>query len=325
MVTIRPFQPSAADYAAIVAIHNAYWPDDPQTIAEVQQQDAARDPAHFFARLVGELNGTIVLVGQCGATVWLAEPDQYSWHINILPHVAEQGLEEQMHDALMALLAERRPRRFYVGIRDDKLAQVAFLEHEGYRLIQTEPTSSLDVTRFDAGLFAECRATIARLGIQIVDVQRLQQVDPTWMHKLWELQWQIRQDVPQSGPITRQPFAEFAQWVTDPERYDPTTHFIALQQNDVEDATVGPYIGMTRFSRHAADPTIAETHLAGVIRTHRRKGIATALKVHAIAVAQNHGVQRMNTMNNETNPMLELNLRLGFTPGPAWRYYVKVL
>ena len=37
------------------------------------------------------------------------------------PNYAGQGFEVQMYDTLMADLAHRNPRKFFVGIRDDKV------------------------------------------------------------------------------------------------------------------------------------------------------------------------------------------------------------
>ncbi|MCB0120841.1 MAG: hypothetical protein KDE58_01295, partial [Caldilineaceae bacterium] len=230
MLKIRPFQPTEADYAALVAINNACWPDNPQSIAGAMRADAKRNPAYFFQRLVGELAGTIVAIGECGATFWLAEPGQYFWHCNLLPAYANQGLEAAMHGALMTLLAKEQPQKFFVGMRDDKVAQIQWIEALGYRLLQTEPTSYLDVPSFDVTPFTDLLTRVGQQGIAIVDVHSLQQVDPQWLHKLWELQWAIRQDVPNSSQVTREPLAEFEQRVRDPEEYNAAEHFVALQR-----------------------------------------------------------------------------------------------
>ena len=280
LLKIRPFHPSEADYEAVVAISNANWSDNPKTIAEEKHADANRNPSHFFKRLVGELSEEIIAIGECGETFWLEEPDQYYWHFNMLPNYVGQGFEVQLYDALMALLSKQNPRKFFVGMRDDKLEQVEFIEARGYRLIQTEPTSYLEVASFEAGHFSEVVASVHQLGIQIFDVHHLQQVDPAWMPKLWELQWQVRQDVPQTGQVIREPFEEFEQQVTDPNRYDPTSHFVAVHQSAEDGNTIGSYVGMTRLTYNAVDPTVGDTDLTGVVRNYRRKGIATALKVH---------------------------------------------
>lgn len=334
MLKIRPFQPTDADYAALVTINNACWPDNPQAIAGEMRADAERNAANFFRRLVGERAGTVIAIGECGATFWLAEPHQYYWHCNVLPAYANQGLDTQMHDALMTLLVQQQPRKFFVGMRDDKVAQIRWIETLGYRLLQTESTSYLDVSRFDATPFAATLTHVEQQGIEILDVHHLQQVDPHWLRKLWDLQWQIRQDVPNSSQVMREPLADSEQRMRDPEQYNAAAHFVAVQHaverlaegnkaKAPSEASVGTYIGMTQLTYNTVDPTLGATHLTGVIRHYRRQSIATALKVYAILRAQTAGVRRIETMNHADNPMLALNHRLGFQPGPAWRYYEK--
>jgi GNAT superfamily N-acetyltransferase len=56
------------------------------------------------------------------------------------------------------------------------------------------------------------------------------------------------------------------------------------------------------------------TGLTAVSRSHRRRGLATALKVRTITHAQAQGCRRIITDNEENNPMYQLNLQLGFRP-----------
>jgi hypothetical protein len=49
-------------------------------------------------------------------------------------------------------------------------------------------------------------------------------------------------------------------------------------------------------------------------RRCRRIGLATAMKVHALHYAQKLGKKSVITGNVSTNPMLKLNLKLGFVP-----------
>ena len=45
----------------------------------------------------------------------------------------------------------------------------------------------------------------------------------------------------------------------------------------------------------------------------------------SIEFAQAYGAQWIETSNEENNPMLQLNLRLGFQPAPAWLSFEKRL
>jgi GNAT superfamily N-acetyltransferase len=80
-------------------------------------------------------------------------------------------------------------------------------------------------------------------------------------------------------------------------------------------------VGYTGLWLSEAHPAKVFTGLTGVVRSHRRKGIATALKVHGFSRAKEHGARWIETDNEEKNPMFELNMRLGFKPTPAWTEY----
>ena len=65
--------------------------------------------------------------------------------------------------------------------------------------------------------------------------------------------------------------------------------------------------------------------LTGVLRSHRRRGIATAVKLPTIDFARSVGARYISTDNEENNPMYQLNLKLGFRPMPAWLDFEKHL
>jgi hypothetical protein len=74
---------------------------------------------------------------------------------------------------------------------------------------------------------------------------------------------------------------------------------------------------MSCLWRHAAGRHKLNTGLTGVLRSHRRRGIATALKVCAMSFARDYGAIEVDTDNEENNPMLQLNYQLGFRSLPA--------
>jgi GNAT superfamily N-acetyltransferase len=69
---------------------------------------------------------------------------------------------------------------------------------------------------------------------------------------------------------------------------------------------------------------LAEHGLTAVRRSHRRRGIATALKQALIHWASEHGYRELSTWTQDGNVAMQaVNVKLGYTPRPAvinvWR------
>ena len=86
----------------------------------------------------------------------------------------------------------------------------------------------------------------------------------------------------------------------------------------------GEYVGMTELWSNQADPDLFEIGVTGLLRSHRRRGIAIALKLRGIEFAQERGTRELRTWNASDNRIiLEVNRRLGFVCRPAHIAYVK--
>lgn len=99
---------------------------------------------------------------------------------------------------------------------------------------------------------------------------------------------------------------------------DPDGWFVALDGTQ--------YVAQSQGSINTeSDPVQFITGVTTTRREYRRRGIATALKLHVIQYAQTHGAQEIWTTNDAQNPMYQLNLALGFQPQPAWVRVEKTL
>jgi len=103
----------------------------------------------------------------------------------------------------------------------------------------------------------------------------------------------------------------------DSPNYDAKAHFIAIDGEK--------FVGLTGFWTSPVEKHKLYTGLTGVLRSHRRKGIATALKVSGVRYARDYGATVVETDNEENNPMFALNLQLGFEERPAWLDFRNVL
>ena len=102
----------------------------------------------------------------------------------------------------------------------------------------------------------------------------------------------------------------FDEWLAQEQRNSPVA-FVALDGDEV--------VGYARLYSISALPHRLENGFTGVLRSHRRRGIATALKRAQISWAAANGYRELVTSSVEGNEaMRAVNARLGYKPLPAW-------
>ena len=118
----------------------------------------------------------------------------------------------------------------------------------------------------------------------------------------------IGEDIPYLDPITQDPIEQYEKMFDSPN-FLPEAFLIAVDN--------GRYVATSSLWRTKADQSKLYTGLTGTARSHRRRGIATALKIVNIRYAQSKGIEVIETDNEENNPMYQINVQLGFKPQPA--------
>jgi mycothiol synthase len=78
-------------------------------------------------------------------------------------------------------------------------------------------------------------------------------------------------------------------------------------------------VGYAALVTRAASPDVLEHGFTAVVRSHRRRGIAIALKRTQLAWAAEHGYSRLVTYTQEGNEAMHaINKKLGYRERPAW-------
>jgi len=322
MFTIRPFQPTDAEYEAIVAVHNRAWPDEPAAVSSRKHNDAQwRERDYLFQRFVAAVKGEIMAEGVYLQPFWSYKPGKYDYGYSIDPAYANfqhngQSIHTLLYNYVLNSLAGRHLTKLCTGTREDQRDHVNFLDENGFVFQMRYPHSELDVTLFDATRFAGAQERVAAQGIEIVTLPELQQRDPNWKQNVYDLLWELEQDVPSPDPPTKWPMEEFERDLQHP-CFCADGWFIAVDR--------GMLVGVSQLGKSLSQPQKMHTWLTGVVRSHRRKGVATAMKLRAIEFARQRGIHAIDTGNEENNPMYELNMVLGFKPKPAWLDYEKQL
>ena len=317
MITIRPFEYTGADYEALAAMQRSVWPGYPDTVQEWKHWDSSRESGTLFRRFLAEVDGVVVGAGLCREPWRSRAPGKYHVSCDVHPEFRRRGIGTALYARLTDLLAEHGATILVARTREGRAGGLRFLARHGFEQVMRSPVSQLDVAGFDAGRFADSLLWVAERGIEIVSLARLADADPQWKHKLWALTRELYLDVPARESMPEQTIESFEErWLRAPG-FNAGAHFVALDGDR--------WVGTSSLWLPQGEPEKLNTGLTGVVRSHRRRGIATALKVRAIAFARQIGAQAIQTDNEENNPMYWLNLQLGFEPQPAWLDFRKEL
>ena len=307
---------SDADYEATAAIWTANWPEYPKTGEMYRYNAESRDSMSPFGRLVAEDDGSIVATGYFREEADSAATGKFLVYVQVRPERQEQGIGGALFDGILEHLEVHGPEILQSFTREDHEAGIVFLKKRGFRISMKEQDSELDLSTFDPATFADAVAKVRESGIEILPASELAKRDPNWMRKTWELHGEIIPDVPDDDVLHNEPFAEFRKSFDHPD-FIPEGYFLAL--DGVR------YVGMSSVWNRGVKKGEVYTRLTGVVRSHRRRGIATALKVSAHEFAKSTGARVITTDNEENNPMYDLNMQLGFRPTKAWLQFRKEL
>ncbi|MCH8273544.1 MAG: GNAT family N-acetyltransferase [Armatimonadetes bacterium] len=316
-IKVRPFERTDEDYEAFIRVYSAHFPEYPTTVGERRHWDDTRSKKYPFHRDMIELDGAVIGYGVYGQSPWAYHPKKFYFEVYVHPDNGRRGIGTAYLQHVIATLADRRLIGVTAGTREDKIAGVEFLAKHGFTQTMRCPRSHLQLDEFDVSRFEGLRKKVTDQGLRVVTLRELSASDPDWKRKSYELNWEIIQDVPTTDPQEKQEFETYAkQTLGDPNMlFDGW--FVALDGDR--------YVGMTNLWANQTSKEMLFIEMTGTTRSHRRRGIATALKVYAAVYARKYGAKIIETDNEESNPMYQINMRLGFKPQPAWLEFEKTL
>lgn len=316
-ILIRPLNKTLAEYNMLAAIHQAAWGEVWLDGAARLLHDSKRNPAFLFQRLVAEVDGQIVAQAAYGEDAWNHTPGKYNLDIIVHPAWQRQGIGARLYAAIAAALAIQvpAPTLLTATTREDQPGALALLAKHGFVQVMRSPMARLAVLEVDPSRFADTAERVRQAGITIHCMRELKARDPAWQRHWYELEMAINADHPmpdRGEPLPYETFAGFLE--TDLVNLDGA--FFALDEHD-------QYVGQSTLEVRTPGSDTISVGMTGVRRSHRRRGIATALKLRTIDYARKQGITWIQTSNEEHNPMFQLNLLLGFQPAPAWLNFEK--
>lgn len=238
-----------------------------------------------------------------------AKPEMVNLNVLIRPEL-EKDVFPEVFDIAESIAWKADVGRVSIWTTDKETFRNAYLRDRGYRCVQSVPVTRLELASFDFTPFLERLQRVQESGIRITTAAELDSEGFDWVPPLHEATWEMVQDVPMTHQPVNVPVEAYREMMKDKATYNWELMFIALDGDRV--------VGYSRVTPAQSMPGLVRTGLSGTVRSHRRRGVVTALKIAGIQRLQQLGYRWLQTDNDETNPMYQLNLQLGFKV--VWHY-----
>jgi GNAT superfamily N-acetyltransferase len=300
-IEIRRFDPDDdGALAAYVEIVNAVTPDSPTSIEDIRWAERTYPGG---ARFLAFLGGHAVGAATTGRIyVHEASFERYWLSIEVLPEARRRGIGSALWAAASAIAREAGKTGFETHVSEARPDGLAFLEHRGFEVIERAKMVRLDL----AGL--EPPVVAPPPGIVITTLA----ARPDLATEVHAVALEAYPDIPSADvPLATGSLEEFLARDVRREGIPADGFPIAL------DEATGEVVGWASLMLQPGSTTVAWHDMTAVRRAWRGRGVASALKRATVGWAIVHGLEALETGNDEENaPMRAVNARLGYRPLP---------
>jgi ribosomal protein S18 acetylase RimI-like enzyme len=264
---IRPFTES--DYEGYALALSAAT-EEPVSPDRLRWTDGHLDPKIKFQRWVASVDGLIVGGAEYYQRVRAYHPQRFHMSLGVHPDYRRRGIGSALYAELRAGLAQHQPISLIGRAREDWPDSIAQLERHDFVELSRIWESRLDLTRWEPPVAVQLPG-----GYRILNLTEVQAMKG-WAERLFDLMTTLRWDVPSDEPRTATPFEEWMAALSGPITW-PEGFLIAALRDQL--------VGISEIRRGDGEGAL-NIGLTGVLREHRGKGIATALKVRGLQVAK---------------------------------------
>ncbi len=305
MTTIRRIDPdddtALADY---VRIRNTVAPENTDSLEQIAWQAATYpgDGARFLAL---DTDGTAVGTATAGR-IWMYGPEheRYWLGIWVLPAVRRRGLGSALFVAASDVTRAAGKTGFQTELSEVHEEGHSFLANRGF--VETERNKMVRLEL--AGMTPP--AAPPPVGILLTTLAER----PELVTGVHATALEAFPDIPSADePMDVGTLDAFIARDVDRVGIPKDAFYVAV------DEVTGAVAGYASLIYDAASTTVAYHDMTAVRRAYRGRGIATALKRATIAWAIEHGLDALDTGNDDDNaPMRAVNAALGYRPQPDW-------
>lgn len=278
--------------------------------------ESLRPPDEAVCQLGAWMHGEIVGTAEC----YLGEEgeryvDRAEGFVTVAPAHRRRGLGARLAGMVEQFAKEQR-LRWLEAIFYERDADVAqrFLERRGFQELERFTESWQEPASVLLDGLEQRRSKLRAAGIHTSPFSAID--SPSMRRALYRCAMAIQRDMPHEAHAdwTDAPFESWIRKVLESPGASSGTMFVARDGDAI--------VGLTYLvARGNGEAEVGDT---GVIRSHRRRGIARVLKMMATRSAAQQGIKRVQTDNRADNVgMLAINRELGFRPGGAILIYEK--
>jgi GNAT superfamily N-acetyltransferase len=309
---LREYSPEL-DTAAYVEIHNLIYSPERTTVQQELYWESIypqENPRLRRTAVTGD--GRVVGVGACLQPFWMIAPGVFWLGIMVHPSWQRRGIGQTTLAALEPFAREHGATILRTDCREDFPETARFLKGAGFANIGIRYESMMDLQLFDETPFLPMLEEARKAGYAFTTLAEELPVTPDAARRLYDLIFATAAEVPfPGGAVYRETFDNWRKSNLEAPHSDPAGMFIAKRGSE--------YVAMTAVELPPSPSEPAITHMTAVLPEHRRRGLATSLKVLSFRYLRDRGYREARTHNDTANPpILNLNRKLGYRSMPGW-------
>jgi len=274
------------DFVGYAEVWNAITPREPITVAETKRR-LARQPWRLY--VVAEQDGRILGCGFAGRSDSIGRA---FLAVRVLPDWRRQGLGTALLDRVQPHAADLDATIVQGRVAADDEGSLKWVLKRGF----------VEVGR-DVELIRQLGDESPAVSLKGIVIKELTPPDHGAIYAVAVECWP---DMPMPEPMPAPPYEDWAL-----EELRGPVVFGAFDGDRM--------VGYAALVTRPASPEVLEHGFTAAVRSHRGRGIATALKRRQLAWAVGHGYRELVTYTQEGNePMRAINEKLGYRERPAW-------
>ena len=275
-----------AELDEYVGIWNAITPREPLS-SETVRRRWERQPERLY--LVAERDGRVVGNGMVGPS---DSPGRAFIAIRVLPEARRRGIGSDLYERCAAHALASNPWSLSGHVNEADLDALRFAERRGFR----EVGRQVELVR---ELRGDEQWPEPPPGIEIVELTA------DMRDAAYAVAREAFPDMPLPERMEAPPYEEWEE-----EEFGGPVAFAAF-----DGARLVGYAALMQRGR----PDLLEHGLTACLRTHRGRGIGTALKQTQLAWAAANGYRELITFTQDGNEAMQaVNRKLGYVDQPAW-------